>query len=489
MANDELIIITLLVLTIAILIIRYLEIVPRLIFWYFAHDLENHTLETPNDLGLIAELVEIPVPVNQSSLTAWFFKSETASNEAGVLMVPNWYTKEDQNYSLRTAGLLCQAGYNVLLPVYHWRFHDNQWIFEKRSACPKNCQTLIQKAHEYFCTRPEINKRNIGIWSNEAGTFLASQLVKTLPIKAIVLEDGPVSLWNLISARLNSGKYLLPRIFLYILLFPFLKRTRWQGKNVVKNIRTCPSFLLANTLDDPQKRLWTTYFQLHKPRQLWFEHTLHSKALRDTWLQEYWLQVKSFFDLWLLNVTREEQPELHYDYSVKGKIKGFHQVEVRISVIPPALTQIPLQILFSDNHHFTERRIWFGPGASSVITWPLKYRPNNMSIIKFLNVESSESTGHQWMKRDAEKALYTTIEKMVSYKPKDLADLMDRYFIQKSILLNEQFRKEDAQKTLKTDITSKYWKNYLSRDAETRLILDDDLDEVATTTDSFFVST
>ncbi|MFX0204953.1 MAG: hypothetical protein ACFFDT_03140 [Candidatus Hodarchaeota archaeon] len=78
---------------------------------------------------------------------------------------------------------------------------------------------------------------------------------------------------------------------------------------------------------------------------------------------------------------------------------------------------------------------------------------------------------------------------MASYPPENLAELMDPYFIQKSVLLNEQFRKEDAQKTLKTDITSKYWKNYLLRDAETRLILDDDLDEVATTTDSFFVST
>ena len=70
MANGELIIITLLILTIAILIIRYLELVPRLIFWYFARDLESHTLETPDDLGLTAELVEIPVPVNQNSLTA-----------------------------------------------------------------------------------------------------------------------------------------------------------------------------------------------------------------------------------------------------------------------------------------------------------------------------------------------------------------------------------------------------------------------------------
>ncbi|MFW9903656.1 MAG: hypothetical protein ACFFFH_04945 [Candidatus Thorarchaeota archaeon] len=488
MANGELIIITLLLIIIVILIfiIRHLELVPRLVFWFFARNLENQSLVAPDDIGLTAELVEIPV--NQNPLTAWFFQSESTSNEAGILMVPNWYRREDQQYSLKTAGLLRQAGYNVLLPVYHWHFNDNEWTFDKRSVCPKNCQTSMQKAYEYFCTRPEINKRNIGIWSNETGTILACQLVKTLPIKAIVLEDGPVSLWNLISAHLHSRRYLLPKIFLNILSFPLLWGTRWQGKNAVKNLRVCPSFLLANTLDNPQKNLWTTYFKLHKPRQLWYENALNAKALRDTWLQEYWYQMKSFFDLWLQNVPRQDQPELHYDYSVKRKKKGFHQIEVRISVIPPQLTQIPLQIIFSDHHRFTERRIWFGPGASTIITWPLKYRPNNISIIKFLNVESSESTTQQWRKRDAEKALYTTIEKMTTYPPENLADLMDRYFIQKSILFNEQFRKEDAQKTLKTDIKSKYWRKYLLRNAETRLILGDDLEEAATTTDSFFVS-
>lgn len=487
MANGELIIIIiLLVLIIAILITRYLELVPRLIFWYFARDLENLTLETPDDLGLSAKLVEIPV--NQDSLMAWYFQGRGTSNEAGILMIPNWYTKEDQSYSLRTAGLLYQAGYNVLLPVYHWHFNNNQWIFEKRSTCPKNCQTLMQKAYEYFCTRPEINRRNIGIWSNEAGTILACQLVKALPIKAIILEDGPVSLWKLISARLRGVKFLLLKALLYLLSFPFLWRTRWQGKNTVKNLRACPSFLIANTLDNPQKSLWTTYLKLHKPRQLWFENALHSKALRDTWLQEYRLQMKSFFDLWLQDVPRQEQPEIHYDYSIKRKKEGFHQVEVKISVIPPTLKQIPLQIIFSDNQHFTERRIWFGPGASTEITWPLKYRPNSMTITKFLNVESSELTA-QWIKRDAEKALFMTIEKMASYPPKRLAELMDRYFIQKSVLLNEQLQKEDAQKTLKTDIQAKYWKDYLLRDAETRLILKDDSDETATMTDSFFVST
>jgi hypothetical protein len=302
----------------------------------------------------------------------------------------------------------------------------------------------------------------------------------------VVLEDGPSSLWNILVSRLH-GKFLLVKIISYLLLFPFLWRTRWQSKNAVKNLRVCPSFLLANIIDDPNKKLWQTYSRLHKPRYLWFEHALHAKAIRDTWIQEYFLQIRTFYDLWLKNVPRQDQPEFYYDFSVKRKKKGFHQVEVSISVIPPRLEKIPLQIILSDNKRFTERRIWFGPGASTVITWPLKYKPNSISILKFLNVESSET--QQWTKRDAEKALYTTIEKMASYPPEKLAELMDRYFIQKSVLLYEQLRKEDAQRTLETDIKSQYWKKYLLRDPETQLILGDDSNEAASTTDNLFMST
>ena len=146
MTNGELIVIALFILILIIILIRYLELVPRLITWSVVRKVssEDHILMTPNDIGFTAELIEIPS--NQEPLIAWFFPSEVSSDEAGILMVPNWYNKEDQEYSLKTAGLLHQAGYNVLLPVYHWRVNDNkELIFNRRSVCPKNCQKLIRK--------------------------------------------------------------------------------------------------------------------------------------------------------------------------------------------------------------------------------------------------------------------------------------------------------------------------------------------------------
>ncbi|MFX1517232.1 MAG: hypothetical protein ACFFC6_13090 [Promethearchaeota archaeon] len=485
MANGELILIAFILLILMILIIRYLELAPRLIIWSIAREVssEDQTLVFPKDIGLTADLLEIPS--DQNPLAAWFFQNE--DDDAGILIAPNWYHREDQEFSLKTAGLLHQAGYNVLLPIWHWRVNDYELEFRKRSISPKKCQAMMRNAYEYFSTRSEINKRNIGIWSNGLGTILACQLVKNQPIKAIVLEDGPVSLWNIVAPRLQRRRFFILRFILNLLLIPILWRTRWQEKNAIKDLHACPSFMLANIQDNPHKKLWQTFFRLHKPRNLWFEHALHSQALQDTWLQEYSLQIRTFYNFWLKKVPQQDYPDFHYDFSVKRKKKGFYPVEVRISVIPPQLERIPLQIMLSDNHRWAERRIFFGPGASTKITWPLKFRPTNISLIKFLNVQSDESNT-QWVKQDAEKALHITIEKMAAYPPEKLSQLMDQYFIQKAVLLKEQSLKEDAQKTLKTKIKTKYWKKYLLRDPEARLILGDDVDEASTAVDSFFLS-
>ncbi|MHA2243989.1 MAG: alpha/beta hydrolase family protein [Candidatus Hodarchaeales archaeon] len=472
----ELILISTLLAISVILITRYTEAMPRLIFYILAKDItsENYAAMTPADLGLTAEFVEIPM---KESSNAWFFPSEITST-ASILMVPNWFRKEDYESSIKTAGILNKLGYNVLLPIYHMSL---DFKFKKRSVGPKQYQKMVIGAYNYFIKRPEVDRRKIGIWSNSSGTILACDLIKKFPIKAVVLEDGPLTLWNDIALMLHKKRnfpFLLTKVVLILLLYPFLGKTRWQSKGAVKNLHACPSFLIA-LREDPQKNLWEIFSLLHKPRQLWFEHALNTRAIRDIWLQEYLLQIRSFYDLYLL---MSPQPEFHYDFSVKKKKgKGKWAVEIRISTMPPQLEKIPLQIILSDNSSFSEFRIWYS-GASMTITHSLKYKPNNVSVIQFTNVEVGEHPRQQWIKRDARKALISTIEEIAQYPPEKLTEIMERYFFLKSIFLSEEERKEEAKEILQT-ITSKHWKIHARRDSDTRIIIQDDFEEPLITVD------
>lgn len=474
MAN-ELIVISILLAILVILITRYTEAMPRLIFWIIAKDItsEDYAAMTPVDRGLTAELVEIPM---KKPLNAWFFPSEATTSTASILMVPNWFRKEDYESSIKTAGILNTVGYNVLLPIYHMSLDENfEFIFKKRSVGPKKCQKMIASAYNYFVTRPEVDKRKIGVWSNSSGTILACELIKDFPIKAVVLENGPVTLWNDIAHMLHEKRnfpFLLTKVVLVLLLFPFLWKTRWLSKGAAKNLRACPSFLIA-LREDPQKNLWETYSMLHKPRQLWFEHALNTRAIRETWLQEYFLQIRSFYDLWL---HKSPQPEFHHDFSIKRKKKGKWPIEIRISTMPPQLDKIPLQIILSDNSRLSELRIWFS-GASVTINHSLNYKPNDISVIQLMNVEPGEHPRQPWIKRDARKALFSTIEKVVQCPPGKLNELMERYFFLKSIFLSEEELKEEAKEILQTAITSKHWKTLARRDSETRIIIQDDFEE------------
>lgn len=476
----ELIFILFLSIILVTIIIRYLEVIPCLIFWLLARTItsEDNASLTPIDLGKSVRFVEIPT--KEERLIALFFPSKIACS-AGILMVPNWFQKEDHENSLKVASILHTTGFNVLLPLYHWDLDERKkLIFNKRSVCPKQYQGVIEKAYEYFITRPEIDKRNIGIWSNSSGTILACQIVKNSPIKGVVLEDGPVSLWNNVAAVLQKKGFpnLLTKFVIIPLLVPFLWRTKWQSKGAVRDLRTCPSFLIA-IREDPCKNLWQTFFMLHKPRQLWYEHALHPKDIHGTWLQEYFLQIRKFYDFWLLEQT--PQPEFHYDFSVKRYKKGKFLVEIRISAIPPQLDKLPLQIILSDNVRFSEFRIWFS-GAMMTINYSLNFKPNNISAIQFMNVEPEEHAQHQWIKRDARKSLFTTIEKLIEFPPDKISEQMDRYFFLKSIFLYEQKLQEDAQETLKTSITSNYWKTLVRREADTRIIIREDIEELIIST-------
>lgn len=471
---NELILIGIVLVFLSILIARYSEAIPHLIFWITARNItsDDFTTLTPNQLGLTAEFVEIPM--KKRPLNVWFFPSESAST-AGILIVPNWYQKDDHENNLKTVGILHTAGYNVLLPAYHLSSEDGEeFKFEKRSVGPKQCQKLIDKAYDYLISRPDIDKRKIGVWSNVSGTILACQLIKNSPIKAVVLENGPITLWNDIATKLHEKRYfpyLLTKILLILTLFPFIWRTRWESKGAVKNLRTCPSFLIASRAN-PRKNFWQIFSNLHKPRQLWFEHALNPRAMRDTWLQEYFMQIHLFYDIWILD---SPQPEFHYDFSVKRK-KGNWQVEITLLATPPQLDNIPIQIILSDNSYVNELRIWF-TGASARIIQTMKFKPNNISVIQFLNVEPGEYPHRKWLKRDARKALFTTIEKLIQYPPEELNELIERYFFLKSIILNEQEQKEEAKETLQTSITSKHWKTMIGRDSDSQIIIQEDFEE------------
>ncbi len=467
---EELILVTIVFAIVAILLLRYMEIIPRMIFWLIAWEITNndYTIKTPSDFGIAAEFVEIPM--KKKAIHALFLPSEGAS-KAGILLIPNWYKKSDLENSLKMASIIHTAGYNVLLPIYHWSLDETSELVFKRNTSPKHCQKIINEAYDYFTTRSEVDRRNIGIWSSGSGTVLACQLIKNQPIKGVVLEDGPVTLWN--ELPLLFHEKVLTRFISILLLFPFIWRTRWQSKGAVETLRSCPSFLIA-TREEPQKGLWKTFSNLHEPRQLWFEHALQAGSIGDSWLHEYCLQVRSFFDLWLLDSPK---PEFHYEFVIKQKKKGSYFVKIRITSMPPQVDKVPLQIILSDNSRFSENRIWFH-GGSITVSDSLEFKPNSISVIPFANVEPTEHPKWKWSKRDARVALYSTIEKVMNYSPEKLGKLMERYFFLKSILLNEQDLKEEALEVLKTSIESKHWKNIVKNDADCQLILQNDQEEL-----------
>ncbi|MFX1248712.1 MAG: alpha/beta hydrolase family protein [Promethearchaeota archaeon] len=459
-----------------ILVARYLEAIPSLVFWYYARNISNEGFasKTLDDLGLAAEYIDIPS--EDAPLSALFFTSEVTS-ETGILMIPNWFKKEDLENNLKTAGILQTVGYNVLLPIYHWNLNDkNEFTLNKKTVSPKQYQKVISRAYDYFLNRPEIDRRNIGIWSNSFGTILACQLIKDQPIKAVVLEDGPVSLLDSISARIHEqGPFIshLMKFILFTLLIPFLWRTRWESQRVIKNIRTCPCFLIA-IREDPGKKLFRTFSKLHKPRQLWLEHAIDPKDIRGTWPQEYSQLIHTFYDRFLLDIP-ENPPEFHSEFSIKKKKKGLWPVEMRISAVPPQLENIPLQIILSNDTHVSEFRIWFS-GALATISHFIKFKPNNISVIQYTNVEPNDHPRHQWLKRDAKKALFTIIEKLFQESPEKLDKQINRYFYLKGILLNEYGRKEEAKETFRTSLSSKYWKTRITKDSDAEIIIQNELD-------------
>jgi hypothetical protein len=315
----ELIISVILLILLGILVARYTELTPYIIFWLISRETRKVDLNyvEPEDLGLVSELVEFHD--DKKPIMAWFFPNETEERPS-VFMIPNWYHNEDHMNNLKTAAILQKAGYNVFLPVFHWNIEGK--IFQKEYISPRACLQIILKSYRYFINRPEIDRRNISIFSSGVGTILASQLIRDYPIKAIVLENGPITLWNELSDYLNQVKkspFTLTKIMLVFLLFPFIWRTKWQARNVVKKIGACPSFLIGSR-EDPRKKYWQTYAYMYKPKQFWLEHSLHSQGgVRELWPREYSMQIRSFLDTHFNLI--ETIPEFHFELKTKRKRK------------------------------------------------------------------------------------------------------------------------------------------------------------------------
>lgn len=474
--TPELIIIAFILIVIGILITRYLELTPQIIFRIMARSTNEEVLQylRPEDLELSAELVEFRDKT--TPLIAWFFPSNSES-KTSILMIPNWYLKQDHENNLKTAGVLQKAGYNVLLPIYYWDIKGK--VSQKRRISPKACQRIINGAYRYLCSRSDVDRRNIAIWSNSAGTILACKLVEDYPIKSIVLEDGPITIWDEFADYLNHKKnfpFSITKITLKLFLWPTIWRTKWQSKHAIKSLRSCPSFLIA-TREDSRKEYWKTFTYLHRPKQFWYEHGLPRGGVRELWNQEYFIQVRTFYDNFFnLQTTK---PDFHYEMSSGRKKKGKYPFQIRMTSMPPQMDKIPLQIIFlHKGNKLSEYRIWFS-GASLQLNHSCDDKPLNVIVHPFYNVTPypGDSTGRRlWLKKEANTALDIAIQELLKYPLHYLPEITQRYFFIKSIILQEHENCKDARLSL-DKLHSKYWNRMINKDPDSRAIRFDSKDK------------
>ncbi len=489
MANEIILIGFLLILLIVMLVLRIYEIFPQVIFMLFGRG--DFPYIKPDDIGFNAELVDAGASNSEIPIHAYFF---SADSDIGILMVPNWFLREDFLINLKTAGILQELGYNVLLPLFH-DISDSETSFQKKIFNPRKCQQIIQASFEYCITDPRINKRKIGVYSSSFGTVLASRLIKNQPIKAAILENGPVDLWNKIAGYLQQQQYLpfnITKVLLVLFLWPFLWRTDWQSQGVINNLRACPTFLIGSREDQTfsRKYIWRNFNSMYLkcPRKLWFEHTLFPTSLCDTWNNEYRLQIRNFYDPWLVSI---KQPDFHYHFIIKEKRRKKYLIEIRVTVTPPQMEDIPLQIMISDKgaRNVEELRILFN-GASMIISYDSSFKPNSISLIPFWDVtplKYTERTKREWKKNQAREALVSTIEQMLYIPLQNLETVIDKYFFLKAVLFQEQEYYEEAQEILNTSLNKKYWKRLAKFDGDSRAIFEKaSKKSITTTSDDLF---
>ncbi|MHA1994475.1 MAG: hypothetical protein ACW97Z_08055 [Candidatus Hodarchaeales archaeon] len=407
-----------------VIIIRRTEIIPYLYIYFTAR--KDLPVNLPSDFGL--EAIPISFPVKDKLQKAWFFPNKQ-ENDSTILMIPDWINERSFENSLKTSGVLQLMGFNVLLPVIH-TIDESTRLLLKKNYSPRYYTLTIIKAYEYLISRDNLDKRKIAIYSESLSTLLASALVKDQPIKAVILENGPIPLSTLITRNLSYSGFGVSffRFLTRVLLWPFLWRTRWDRHHSLSMLHSCPTFLISvfDHKDQPNQNIIRNFTSLYKPKQLWVENALlPTGGIRDTWPEEYFSQVKEFYNRWL---NKEPAPEWHCEMKVSKKGKKKFSALITISALPPQMDHIPVLITVSDGknqlHH---KRVWF-LGAEETYEFQLPFRSSFHSLLPLLNVERVENKSLPWIKLDAEEALTHTVKTIVSLKLPDLVDYEDRYF-------------------------------------------------------------
>ena len=452
-----------------ILISRYFEVIPSLLIQLI---MRNQIFEynTPEDLGLNA--IKITIPLLEAETQGWFFPGPE-EQDAVILMVPSWLERDSLPRNFRTASLLQKIGFNVLIPLYH-QVDINNNRFSKLNTSTQYLNHIIEKTYEYLIAYPGINRRKIGIYTNSLGTTFACSLVFDYPIKSIVIEDGPISFNDMFVMNVigrNKPLNFIFCLFFRLFTYPFLWMSKWQPKHSLQKIRATPSFLIASRENQlhPHKSVWKSYQRLYKPKQFWFEHSILPNTIKDFWNEEYIQKIKHFYDR---NLAGSIQPEFHYDFVGGRKKKGKYPIKIKITAMPPQLTEIPLQIILADNTNLEELRIFF-TGASQTLPITLDFKPKYISLLPFFAVDRIDSTSfRQWKKRDTESGLLVAIDELMHQPLPHLNPLLNRYYFLKSILFYERGEKNLAKQILINKIDDHYWKEKCLNDSDSRQILD-----------------
>ena len=277
-----------------IIILRITEGIPFLYIFFTVR--KRFSVHIPEDYRLKADLIEFVV--NERSQKAWFFAGENNPSTC-ILMIPDSTSVNYLGNSLRTAGILQNMNFNVLLPLVHECDLSSREVV-KKTISTRNYQAIIDAAYKYLVDNENIDKRKIAIYSDSLGTVFTCSLVKNQLIKAVTIENGPVTLSTLITGKIpfsNIFSTLLSTL-IRILMWPVIWRTRWNSQRALSMLSSCPSFQISvfNLKDVPNKMIFRNYTSSYKPKQLWIEDALLPVGgIRNTWVMEYFHQIKHFY--------------------------------------------------------------------------------------------------------------------------------------------------------------------------------------------------